>query len=456
MTTPPRAAIYTRISADQKGDSLGVARQEELCRQLAVLQDAEIVGVYSDNDISAYNGKRRPGFEDLLTAIRDHQVDVLICWHTDRLYRRLKDLVRLTEAGPRLLIKTVTGGDLDLSNATGKMVATILASVQQQESEHHSERRCAANMQRAEAGKWQAQSQTFGYGRDGMPLEPQATAYRQAVTDVLNGKSIRSICVDWNARGLLTTKGKPWASPRLRRLLVNPRYGGIVVHKGKVMEGVEPTWTPLIDADVHRGLVAYLSDPARVCHTSFERKYIGTGIYRCGKCGGVMKATRPQRKAWAYRCGEKGCVVRSGEPVDQMVVDAVLARLSLPDAGLRLDTPNRDLAELRTRRAALVADYEQLSTLLLEHVLDGPTARRNAADLKAKFAGIDRQLADAVSTSPAASLAASGQQLKAKWDAMSPTVKGQVVEQLVVVTVLPSPRGLHRFDPAYVDVKWAT
>jgi site-specific DNA recombinase len=36
-------------------------------------------------------------------------------------------------------------------------------------------------------------------------LEPEATAYRAAVSDVLGGKSIRKVATEWNAKGLKTT-----------------------------------------------------------------------------------------------------------------------------------------------------------------------------------------------------------------------------------------------------------
>jgi site-specific DNA recombinase len=137
-----RAAIYTRISKDRDGESLGVDRQEEACRKLADLLGLDVIEPpYSDNDISAFSGKTRPDFERLVEDITAGDVDVVLCQHTDRLYRTLADLVRIFDAGPTLLIKTIQGGDIDLSNSTGKMLATILGSVQVQESEHHSERR---------------------------------------------------------------------------------------------------------------------------------------------------------------------------------------------------------------------------------------------------------------------------------------------------------------------------
>src|SRR5262249_7804669 len=151
-------------------------------------------------------------------------------------------------------------------------------------------RQVLANTQRAQLGEWLTNNRTFGYTMTGEPLEPEATAYRTAVADVLAGKSIQGVANQWNKQGLKTTlagttqtrngkecvvEGK-WNSPRVRRLLVNPRYAALKVHRGKVIGS--GTWTPLIDEDTHRGVVALLSDPSRIKCTSFERKYIGSGV----------------------------------------------------------------------------------------------------------------------------------------------------------------------------------
>ena len=176
---------------------------------------------------------------------------------------------------------------------------------------HVSERRIRFNLQKAEKGKWQTANRVFGYTMDGQPVGPEATAVRQAVVDVLAGKSIQQVAREWNAAGLKTTlagrvqknphTGKEitvsgqWTGRRVRRLLVNPRYAAIKTHTakdGKVTE-YQGTWTPLIDLDTHRGLVAYLSDPSRIKCTSYERKYLGSNLYVCGKCGGPMKAAMP-------------------------------------------------------------------------------------------------------------------------------------------------------------------
>ena len=63
------AYLYLRISSDPTGQSVGVDRQEDLCRALAKRRGLTVRAVYRDNDVSAYKGKRRKGFEDLLANL---------------------------------------------------------------------------------------------------------------------------------------------------------------------------------------------------------------------------------------------------------------------------------------------------------------------------------------------------------------------------------------------------
>jgi len=82
-----RAAAYVRISQDTEGEGLGVTRQEHDCRALIDRHGWQLVDVHTDNDISAFSGKRRPAYEQLLTSIEQRLVDVVVAWHPDRLHR---------------------------------------------------------------------------------------------------------------------------------------------------------------------------------------------------------------------------------------------------------------------------------------------------------------------------------------------------------------------------------
>lgn len=493
MMITKRVAIYARISHDPSaagddntqrrgGDGLGVERQQEDCRALADALGWDVTAVHVDNDISAYSGKVRPGFEALLDEVKRGEIEAVICWHTDRLYRSMKDLERLIEIAEAAgtSIRTVQGGDIDLSTSAGRMVARILGSVARQESEHMSERRIRFNQQKAEKGKWQTANRTFGYTQDGTPLEPEATAVRQAVVDVLGGKSLQQVAREWNTQGLKTTlagrvQKNPhtkedvtvsgeWTGRRIRRLLVNPKYAAIKTHtdkSGKVTE-YRGDWTPLVHIDTHRGLVAYLTDPARVTCRSYERKYLGSHLYRCGKCGGTMKAAMPgnakgrnsNRKSRAYVCRDHAHVLRAGQPVDDYVTATVLERITQRDAADLLATRGVDITALAVNREALQRKLDELTDLFNDDQIDAEQFGKSSRDTRNKLAVVDRQLADATRVSPAAALVAAGANAWETWQAMSPTQRAQAVDELVVVTILSCPPGLRKFSSDYVDITW--
>ena len=58
--------VYARISSDREGDQLGVRRQIEDCKRLAVERGWVVSALYVDDDISAWSGKPRPEYERLL------------------------------------------------------------------------------------------------------------------------------------------------------------------------------------------------------------------------------------------------------------------------------------------------------------------------------------------------------------------------------------------------------
>src|SRR3712207_2340361 len=90
--TALRVATYCRISDDREGKALGVQRQREDCERLVEARGWALTGRYVDNDLSAYSGKSRPGYSELLAAVRAGAVDGIVAWHPDRLHRSPKEL----------------------------------------------------------------------------------------------------------------------------------------------------------------------------------------------------------------------------------------------------------------------------------------------------------------------------------------------------------------------------
>ena len=212
LEPPLRFAIYTRISRDRVGAGLGVDRQLEDCKTLVDHLGGTVILTLSDNDISAYSGKPRPGYVELLKAMRSCQIDAVAAWHGDRLHRSMTELETYVEASEAHSVATYTvrAGAIDLSTPSGRLVARQLGAVARYEVEHSIERQKAAKLQAAKAGKHSGGNRPFGYSKDGMKIVPEeAVVLHQMATRLLNGDSYRTIALALNDQGITTSKGRP-------------------------------------------------------------------------------------------------------------------------------------------------------------------------------------------------------------------------------------------------------
>ncbi|MDV3127591.1 recombinase family protein [Mycobacterium sp. 21AC1] len=446
-----RAAIYARISLAKGKDPIEVGQQLEACRDLVGKMGADSVVEYVDNSISAYSGAVRPEFERLLTDLSAGRHDVLVCWHVDRLYRSLADLERIIDAIGEATVQTVNSGDLNLATSAGKMTARILGSVSRQESEHHAERRRAANHRRRAAGAWRKEgSRPFGYHGDGTPREPEASMIRQAVTDILSGTSIHEVARRWNASGTLTVRGVPWTNLHVRRVLTNPRLAALVAHEGQIVG--KGGWLPIVDETLWRGLQAMLGDPSRRQGLAFERRHLLSGICRCAVCDGPLYAAYPHGKNRnpSYVCRQSH-VGRSAPALDKKITDLVLEHLA--DQGVTV-REKPDTSSLETRRTALAATQDELATLLRKGSLSVGAVERESAIIQAELDDIDRTLADAVTTHPAIQLLDGDGELRDRWDSVSVDVRAKIIDTLMSITVHPAKQGQRRLDPASISIVW--
>ncbi|MEO6713891.1 MAG: recombinase family protein, partial [Mycobacteriales bacterium] len=134
--------VYTRISRDDLGDGRGVERQREDCFALCERRGWTVEGTYVDNDTSAFSGKVRPAYQDLLTAVRGGRLDVVVAWAPERLHRsprELEDFLELIES-TGTAVETVKAGAWDVSTSHGRLVARMLGAVSRAESERTGER----------------------------------------------------------------------------------------------------------------------------------------------------------------------------------------------------------------------------------------------------------------------------------------------------------------------------
>jgi DNA invertase Pin-like site-specific DNA recombinase len=183
-----RASIYCRISRDREGAGLGVATQEADCRELARKLGWTVVTVHTDNDMSAHSGRSRPGYENLLKQIGSGDIGAVLAWHTDRLHRSPVELEAYVVACEThgVITQTVKAGHIDLTTASGLMIARMLGATARYEVDHQIERQRRAKKRSAEAGKWKGGRRPYGYAADGVTLVPdEAKGIADATTALL-------------------------------------------------------------------------------------------------------------------------------------------------------------------------------------------------------------------------------------------------------------------------------
>ncbi len=371
-----RALIYVRISRDREGRETGIERQEEDCRRLAKSRGWEVLTVLADNDLSASSGKRRPQWEAVLGAIERGEADALIAYSSSRMYRRpadLQRLVALVKARRGFQIATVASGTIDVESAQGRMVAGILAEVDQAEVEVMAERIARARKQRTEAGLDAGGSRPFGYDRiEGGRLvvrEAEAMLIREAGLRFLQGWPVRRILRDWEDRGIQTPKGNRWRPVTFRHMLRNPRLAGIHPETGERAE-----WPPVIDRRTHLAIVERYADPTRTRSNRGER-WLLTGLLFCSKCGGRMTA-RASYGSRRYTCDatSRAHLSIAADPVEILVVDEATEV-----------APNYDAPTVKDPSEALplLAKLDELDRRIEELVSEGAAAGLRARDIAA-------------------------------------------------------------------------
>ena len=291
-----------------------------------------MVEVFTDNDLSAYSGKRRPRYRAMLEAIRAGRVDAVIAWHNDRLHRSPTELEEYIVACEPRSVPThcVKAGPLDLTTANGRMTARITGAVTRGEVEHMSERICAQKARATADGKWTGGGRPFGYTRDGMALVPaEADAIRDGVRRVLAGESVYSITKSWQGT-VAPVRGGTWHAQNVHRVLTRPRNAGLAAHHGEVVGA--GSWPAIITEDEHRAVCAVLKDPSRSTYSGVRSlKWVGSGLYRCARCGADMRSAsavnRDGTLRRTYRCRSGTHITINAAEVDEFVTKTVCALL---------------------------------------------------------------------------------------------------------------------------------
>lgn len=140
-------AIYCRVSTksqDTASQLLDLKKWAERCEEAVVWYDDKFTG----------RTMHRPGWSKLERALQAGEVSRIVCWRLDRLGRTAKGLTALFADLFERKVGLVSLRDgIDLSTPAGRMLANVLASIAQFETEVRAERVQAGQAAARIAGK---------------------------------------------------------------------------------------------------------------------------------------------------------------------------------------------------------------------------------------------------------------------------------------------------------------
>jgi len=464
MGEPKNAAIYVRISSDQLGLGLGVERQLKDCERLALDLGWRVAEVYGDNDVSASNGRSRPQYLRMVDDIASGARDGVLVYHQDRLHRDPLEFehFRTVLEGRGTPLRFVAGlSGLADGDGDGLLALRIMSAVAANETATKKRRVRRKMRANAEAGlPHGGPNRPFGFEDDKITHRPDEVAViRECVSRVIGGESLRSIAASLTTEGVTTSAGKPWQSTNLRVMLRNPRIAGLREHKGEIVgPGV---WDPVITMEqreqVLRALDARSSSGRRA-----PRRYLLSGLLRCGKCGECLYSSA-RRTTRRYVCqagpdhGGCGGLTVVADPVEELIHKAVLIRLDSPEMADVL--AGRTAADARTAGLIeqLAADRAQLEELAAVYADRQITVKEWMAarnPIEARIRGLEQQIARASDSAELASLVGHGNALNQSWSELNLDRQVAIVRAVLDHAVIHPSGGGRRFDPNRVQALW--
>jgi site-specific DNA recombinase len=472
-----RAGVYARISEDRDGEGLGVERQVRDCVAECERRGWTVQESYRDNDVSAYGRKARPAYQQMLQDARDGKINAIVCWSVDRLTRHPRELEEIIDLYESHGISLATvGGEINLGDPDGRMVARLTGAIARGEVEKMSRRIKRKIQERAERGLPHGE-QAYGWKRvDSRDVldHAEAAVVREITERLLAGEGVNAITDDLNARGvpppysearrrlIADAKGREfdprsvqWSRVTVRHLVLRERNAGLRRHQGQIIG--KGDWEPIFDEDTHKRLRALLNDPARKVTTGSAYCYLLTGIAKCGKpgCGAPVRVILGPRvrgnkreKRRAYVCSRCHGISRDQGAVDRLITRLATEFLASPKARAVFQ-PVPDPA-LEVEAEALRATLDEAADLFAHRDIDAVQLRRITALNKPRLDEVEAKLHPAIVDLEDLATPDRAE----RWEGIPLERRRAVVAFLFEIRLMPRGKDApRRFDPASVEVK---
>lgn len=219
---------YIRVSTeDQVREGVSLDNQKSKILAYCHLKDLELREIVEDAGISAKN-LRRPGVQKVLKLARRKEIDALVVYKLDRIFRFTTDALETTKAFEKWGVSFHSIEEtLDTRSAMGRFFFTLTAALAEMERRLIGERTKAALAHKKSKNEKTGGEIPFGYDltTDGHLVrnedEQRVIRHIRRLHD--QGLSLRRICAELEREGHRTKRGNPNWHPETIATLIRRR-----------------------------------------------------------------------------------------------------------------------------------------------------------------------------------------------------------------------------------------
>lgn len=341
----PRIAAWSAVSSEEQGKGFSLEYQATKNREHAALHNGLIVAeisVEESRSIVLWEDacRRIPAYAQLNELIQRKAIDILMCMDATRLGRDRALIITLASlcerAGIRIYETSSPPASIEGPHSTSdtRLLLMLKGHISEEEIRKFGERSRFGRRARIKKGKHPGPPM-YGYERhfdeNGIAYlvvnEEQAKVVKLFYDLVLNhGRSMKSVCDELNARGILTPRAKKkWIVGTIRIFALNCwAYAGYTTW-GKKYSKIAPEeqfrvkgeWEPLISEDDARRMIAILQARSHAPR-SVSTPYRFSMVAVCGYCGSTVtvhaRAGGSTCATNRYLCVKRCRGSRVGEP----------------------------------------------------------------------------------------------------------------------------------------------
>ena len=222
-----KACVYTRVSIDAQGEDgkVSLPEQERMAKACIESKGWQYVRTYEDN---GYSGRTtdRPALQQMLSDIKNGEVEAVIIYKLDRLSRKQRDTLSIIE--DFLLKNNVDlvslNETLDTSTPWGRAMIGVLSSFNQLESENIAMRTAMGRYATAREGGYAGGKPPLGYRavEGHLVIVPEEAEIVRLVYSLrAEGKTLHAITDELNKKGYRSKKGNEFKHSAIQTILNN-------------------------------------------------------------------------------------------------------------------------------------------------------------------------------------------------------------------------------------------